>query len=202
MLARSTPPGDFRKDARGAVYVEFLIAFMPVLMMFLSLWQISILYTTKIMVDHAASVAARCGAVIVAENPNKINDSGGASTVNQLDKTRQDMIRRAAMIALMPRIIDGTVVGLDLFYPEPAKWNGPDAMKDKNYPPMSNNSVQNFRVRVQATMTCKIAFAGQWMCGGLGCSPGQLIGGFPTMPVTGEAVYPYQGARYTYDPND
>ena len=53
-------------------YVEFIVAFLPFFIMFLCLWQVAILYWTKLMVDHAAFSAARAAAVIVAEDPNNV----------------------------------------------------------------------------------------------------------------------------------
>jgi Flp pilus assembly protein TadG len=82
------------KDTRGAVYVEFLIAFLPFLIMFLCLWQVSILYYAKLMVDHAAFSAARAAAVIVAEPASRVGDSSD-STVNQLTDARKSLIQSA-----------------------------------------------------------------------------------------------------------
>ncbi len=197
-----TAGGKVGRDARGAVYVEFLIAFLPTLIMFLCLWQVSILYTVKLMVDHAAMSAARGGAVIAAETPNKVNDQGGASTVNQLSDQRMKLIKNAVDIALAPLIISGTIAWVSLDYPNPTSRGGPDTMSNKSYPPMSGNTVSMFRVRVTATMRCRIAFANEIMCGGLLGRFGIRIPGGPTTPVVGEAVFPYQGAAYTYDPKD
>ena len=52
----------WRRDVRGAVYVEFLIAFLPVYTMFLCLIQLGLLFTVRLVVDHAAENAARAAA--------------------------------------------------------------------------------------------------------------------------------------------
>ena len=114
------------KDARGAVYVEFLVAFLPFLVFFLCLWQVSILYYAKLMVDHAAFVAARAAAVVVAECPQNVGDNGN---VNTLSSTRQSYVSAAAYVALTPLILDGTL-GQDPTGPNfveyPATPGGPD----------------------------------------------------------------------------
>jgi hypothetical protein len=199
-MARHEP---LRHDARGAVYVEFLIAFLPMLVMFLCLWQISILYYVKLMVDHAAITAARSGAVLVAESSKKVNDSGGASTVNKVTSDRTDLIKNAIDISLAPLIISGTISSIKVEYPKPTDRGGADAMRGKDYPPMQKNTVSMFRVRVTASMMCRIAFANRIMCGGPLAQLGVAIPGvMPTAPVVSEAIFPYQGAEYTYDPND
>jgi Flp pilus assembly protein TadG len=58
-----------RRDARGAVYVEFIAAFMPVLAFFLCIAQLADLYATKLVVQHAAYRTARAGAVVFPDDP-------------------------------------------------------------------------------------------------------------------------------------
>jgi TadE-like protein len=191
------PSAGLRDDARGAVYVEFLIAFMPFFVFFLCLWQVSILYYTKLLVDHAAFAAARAAAVIVAENPKRVDPNGGDSSVNKLTDARDAYVRTAAEIALAPLIVDRTVVQITVSYPAPTDPGGKDAMRNQTYSAMTESSVSLMRVRVEALMNCKIAFANGIMCPSLG----GLVGMF-TVTVRSEAVFPYQGASYQYNPND
>jgi Flp pilus assembly protein TadG len=184
-------------DTRGAVYVEFMVAFMPFFLFFLCLWQVAILYWTKLMVDHAAFSAARAAAVIVAEDPNNVGDSSG--TANTLTNTRASLIQNAAYIALAPLMINGTLDNVSLQYPDPTQPPGSaDAMMNKQYKPMSGNTVGNIRVRVTATMQCRIAFANLIMCGNFFQKQFGTFGLDPTVSVVGEYPYPYQGAGYTY----
>ena len=44
-----------RSDTRGATYVEFLIAFIPVFLLFLGLIQAGLLYTATLVVTHSAA---------------------------------------------------------------------------------------------------------------------------------------------------
>ena len=121
MSTGKRPAGD---ATRGAVYVEFLIAFLPLLIFFLCLWQVSILYTTKLFVDHAAFSGARAAAVVIAENPNRVNDSGGPPSVNVLTGRRNRLVQDAVGLALMPLVLDSTVIFFNVQYPEPDKPGG------------------------------------------------------------------------------
>jgi len=60
-------PARLSQDARGVVYVEFLIAFIPVFLFFLSICQLILLTTARLLVSHAAVAAAR-SAIVVLED--------------------------------------------------------------------------------------------------------------------------------------
>jgi hypothetical protein len=62
------------KDERGAVYVEFLLVFLPVFLIFLGLVQASLLYTANIVVRHAANTAARAAMVVLDDDPAEYDD--------------------------------------------------------------------------------------------------------------------------------
>jgi hypothetical protein len=57
------------RDERGAVYVEFLLAFLPLFVLFLALCQIALLIAGKIVVRHAAFAAARSAIVVLDDEP-------------------------------------------------------------------------------------------------------------------------------------
>lgn len=61
--------GPFVADRRGAIYVEFLIAFMPLLVLFFCVAQFADLYAARFVVNHAAYRAARAGAVVYPDDP-------------------------------------------------------------------------------------------------------------------------------------
>jgi Flp pilus assembly protein TadG len=194
------------EDARGAVYVEFLVAFIPFLIFFLCLWQVSILYYAKLMVDHAAFSAARAAAVVVAECPSNVGDNGG---VNTLTANRQSYISAAAYIALAPLILDGTI-GTDPFGANfieyPTTPGGADSAANgatPSYPSMTPpGSVSNIRTRVNATFICRIAFANVILCNGFWSHFSSAWKFFPpSLPISSEAVFPFQGVSYTYSSN-
>ena len=61
------------RHAAGVVYVEFLVAFMPLLVLFLCVAQFADLYATRFVVQHAAVRTARAGAVVYPDNPEHYN---------------------------------------------------------------------------------------------------------------------------------
>jgi Flp pilus assembly protein TadG len=70
---------------RGAMYVEFLIAFMPLFLLFLAICQFSLLGVARIVVSHAAVSAVRAAVVVLEDDPSFyrnvcrgiLSDSGG-----------------------------------------------------------------------------------------------------------------------------
>ncbi|MFT5356395.1 MAG: hypothetical protein ACI9KE_003620 [Polyangiales bacterium] len=62
-------------DDRAAVYVEFLVVFMPLWMLFLVLIQTSMLFTAKLVVGHASYRAARSAVVVLPDDPANYNDN-------------------------------------------------------------------------------------------------------------------------------
>ena len=57
-----------RLDTRGAVFVEYLIAFMPIMTLFASTWQIADLYAAHLIVKRAASAAGRAASVVLPDD--------------------------------------------------------------------------------------------------------------------------------------
>ncbi len=59
---------------RGAVYVEFLVAFVPVLIFFLGLLQLGLHFCAKLVVQHAATRAVRAAVVVMEDKRERYND--------------------------------------------------------------------------------------------------------------------------------
>lgn len=57
------------RDERGAVYVEFLLAFLPVFLLFLAICQVGFLVAGRLVVSHAALVGARSAIVVLDDDP-------------------------------------------------------------------------------------------------------------------------------------
>ncbi|MBK8169932.1 MAG: pilus assembly protein [Sandaracinaceae bacterium] len=79
----------FVRQTRGAVYVEFLIVFIPVLTLFLGSIQAALLYGANLVVRHSATTAARAAIVVLDDEPENYDDqprnsvtkpSGGSSS--------------------------------------------------------------------------------------------------------------------------
>lgn len=54
---------------RGAVYAEFLVAFMPFFLLFLGGVQLALIAQARVVVQHAASLAARAAVVTIDDDP-------------------------------------------------------------------------------------------------------------------------------------
>jgi hypothetical protein len=57
------------RDTRGAAYVEFLISFIPVFLMFLGMVQMGLMFVAGLAVQRAASTAARAAIVVLDDDP-------------------------------------------------------------------------------------------------------------------------------------
>jgi Flp pilus assembly protein TadG len=68
---------NLRKEQRGAVAVEFVVAIVPVFTVFFTIAQLAALASASLMVRHAAFVAARAEAVVHPQ----MNDSGSENDV-------------------------------------------------------------------------------------------------------------------------
>jgi hypothetical protein len=110
-------------NERGAVYVEFLIVFFPVFILFLGICQIALVSTARFVVQHAANCAARSAVVVLESSPG---DFGGAvrgwvstGTDRRQQGARMAPIRFAAYVPLSvlappaawlePRIQEGSI---------------------------------------------------------------------------------------------
>lgn len=73
-------------DERGATYVEFLLAFIPLFIMFLGMVQMALMYAGDLVVQHSATTAARAAAVVIDDDPRyyegapRMRVDGGPST--------------------------------------------------------------------------------------------------------------------------
>jgi len=58
-----------RHDLRGAVYVEFLLVFMPVFLLFLAIVELGFVYAARLVVQHASTRAVRAAVVVLDDDP-------------------------------------------------------------------------------------------------------------------------------------
>ncbi len=65
---------DLANDTTGAVYVEFLLAFLPVFTMFLGMLQAGLMYGANLVVTHSANRAARAAAVVLDAPESDFDD--------------------------------------------------------------------------------------------------------------------------------
>ncbi len=84
-------------DSRGAVFVEFLIAFFPLLLAFLALLQLAFVSAARLVLDHAAISATRAAIVILPDDPAQY----GGAAVSVATGQRLEDIRAAARVPLL-----------------------------------------------------------------------------------------------------
>jgi hypothetical protein len=89
--------GKLLKSSAGAVYVEFLVAFVPVFFFFLAMVQLSFVYSAKLVVQHAAVAGVR-SAIVVLEDDIKLYDGEPYGSPTGL---RLGSIRWAAYVPLL-----------------------------------------------------------------------------------------------------
>jgi hypothetical protein len=68
-------PLTLEEDERGAVYVEFLLAFLPIFLLFLAICQVAFLVAGKLVVSHAALAAARSAIVVLEDDPKHYSNA-------------------------------------------------------------------------------------------------------------------------------
>ena len=66
-------------DENGAVYLEFLIAFVPIWTFSLCVLQLALIARADLLVRHAAEAAARSASVVLPDDPNEY---GGEPTMS------------------------------------------------------------------------------------------------------------------------
>jgi Flp pilus assembly protein TadG len=64
-------PRSLRADQHGVVFVEFLIAFVPMWTFFLCVVQLAFIAHANLMVKHSADSAARSAVVVLPDDPNE-----------------------------------------------------------------------------------------------------------------------------------
>jgi hypothetical protein len=186
-------PG-FLRDRRGAIFVEFLIAFLPVQVFFLCLIQSAILYSVRLLTEHAAVNGARAAAVVVGDN----RAFYGGEPENTLPERgeRLDDVRDAVMLTLAPMILNGLIQSVDVSFPDPAQTDGRPRPMPIRFNAMGPQSVEKVRVHVRVESACRIGFASMIVCPSFAAElTGFLV---PTRTVRAEAIFPYQGASYVY----
>jgi hypothetical protein len=160
------------RDARGAIYVEFLIAFMPILTMFLGIVQIADLHQARLIVSHAAMVGARA-AVVVIPDDGQFYENSQPGTV---DGKRKQAIVKAVSIPLRA---SRSITELRVTFPTTA--GGSD---DKT----TYGRDDLVRVKVEARYQCRVPLVNRMVC------PDKSS----TRTMTAEAALPNNGADYVY----
>ena len=138
---RSGGSGSIRlhRDKRGAVLIEFLVAFMPLMITFSSFVQLAQITTARIVTKHSTIIAARAAAVISNEKNNTPDAKKGKN---------QDEIEAAVHAALGPW--DKTMNSVKV---------------DINDQSDGNDVFGMIQVTVTARYRCSVPFGGFLVCG-------------------------------------
>jgi len=188
-----------RANVRGAVFVEFLIAFLPVYVFFLCVVQLGLLFSVRLVTEHAAVNGARALAVVGGDEPKRYADEKPNKLLQ--DGERVKAVRSAVILTLAPLILNGVIQDVTVFYPRPEEADGVGQSGTIMLDPMDDTSVSKVRVRVEASAACRLAMAGPIACRTLMSfvDPTRKFNLLlPTLTVRAEAIFPYQGANYVY----
>jgi hypothetical protein len=163
--------GAIVRDARGAVYVEFLIAFLPIFVLFLSLTQLVLIELANLVAKHAAVTAARAAMVVLPDDPGQY----GGTAVERAEGQRMDDITLAAKAPLMA--IDPLP---DVTVKLPSSAGGTDSRTS-----FARDDIVH--VRLEYNFPCRVPIAKTLVCGL-----------FARHQLITEAAMPNQGADYAY----
>lgn len=84
-----------KRDQRGAVFVEHMIAYLPVMFFFLATWQLMELCAAHLILKRAASAAARAAVVVLPDDPAYYD---GVPKDSFAGKRKEDIEMAAAMV--------------------------------------------------------------------------------------------------------
>ncbi len=85
-----------RKDARGVIFVEHLIAYLPVIFFFMATWQLLEMCAAHLILKRAASAAARAAIVVLPDDPSYY----GGVPKDKFDGKRKEDVKLAAALVL------------------------------------------------------------------------------------------------------
>lgn len=100
------------RDSRGAIMVEYLVAFLPTMLLFASAWQVADLYAAQLVVQRAASAAGRAASVVLPDDPYYYKHEA----VDSYSGERRKQVELAARLVLVAseRILDPAQVSVDI----------------------------------------------------------------------------------------
>ncbi len=141
-------------DARGAIFVELAIAIIPFLLFAMGIFQLTELYSAKILVDHAAMSAARSAITVFPDDPRFY----GGEAPNREGARRTAAVRMASLRAMAPFVLDGSLRSTSITFP--------DGVPRTRGAPLT--------VEVRATYVCRVMLVQRVVCSAGGTR--QLVG--------------------------
>lgn len=171
-MSKKTHWKELVRDTRGAVYVEFLIVFLPLFVLFMSLVQFAFVEVANLVTKHAAVTAARAAIVVLPDDPAYYEKV----PVNQPKGGRKEAIEAAAKARLMAVAVGPSV---EVKFPV-----APGSDDEKTQ--FAQDDV--VRVRVEFDYKCGIPIGARFVCNLL----------TQHKKLKAEAALPMQGAGYEY----
>ncbi len=168
----SEPRRGLGRDVRGAVYVEFLIAFLPLFVLFMSLVQLAFVQVAALVNRHAAVVAVRAAIVVLPDDDRFYSDGSRYNASG----SRLTAIQNAAK-----QVLSAVAASPNLEIKFPTSAGG-----DDNQTQFAHDDM--VRVRTKFLYDCRIPIGNTFVCG--------LAGG-PKL-LEAEAAMPIAGATYDY----
>jgi Flp pilus assembly protein TadG len=166
-------PRTLRTDQRGAVYVEFLIVFLPLFVMFMSLVQLAFVEIANLVTKHAAVGAVRAAIVVLPDNPQYYKKGD----INHAEGERLEAIQAAAKARLLAVSVNPQV---EVTFP-----SSPEGTDNRT----SFNKGDTVRVQLKFDYPCKIPIGSRFVCNFLSLHK----------KLKAEAAMPLQSASYKYE---
>jgi hypothetical protein len=160
------------RGTRGAIYVEFLLAFLPLFVLFLGIVQLFDLNVANVIANHAVQLAARTAAVVLHDDPSYYD---GAELGKPSGKRRDAVMSAAQQVLKAARSVSEVKVS----FPD-----GPGSDTEKS----SFGRDDLVRVRLDVRYQCRVPLVARMVC------DAQTT--LRTLRV--EAALPNQGADYAY----
>lgn len=188
-----------RRDETGAVMVEYLVAFLPVIFSFLATWQLLEVCAADLIIRRAASAAARGAAVVLPDDPS-FYDQWHPQDVPGSDDEHFDFHpppntfvgrRKMDIEVAVAQILDASPHFSSDFSVKLQTATGPALSTDAPVDGTALQTIPPDAELITATVTARYdCFAtGPWMAGLCGLFPEQLVA---------TSSYAYQGAVYLY----
>lgn len=195
------------RDQRGVAFLEFLVAFIPIWVFFLSLVQLCMISTARLIVKHAADSAARAAVVVLPDDPSKY----------QGPEDMLEDIRRAALAPLTPLAPSWPgsrpTVRSAIDSASPLSTLYSDAALSLSFPAVSEGPAgTEITVRVSYAYACQVPIARRILCSGSfglsarrerGKELGSLVKRFPGnqfLLLRQETTLLLHAAAYEYEP--
>jgi hypothetical protein len=125
--------------------------------------------------------------VIIGDESGPYQESSPLPHV--LSAERRSAVRGAVLVSLGSMILDNSIQTVRVLHPATA--GGEDQALNAAVP--FRNGKEMIRVRVEATVLCKLPIANAIAC------PGNFLSPIHKRSMIAEAVFPYQGANYDYE---